>query len=397
MNRVHLISMTMGLMLAMACSDPQGASTGPSTSVGEEPQPNQTQYWCETHWEECHGGEDPPGPTDPNPSAAGYWLGTTVTPAVCVSATGAGINDIDHDGMDDTCEERLAEVFRPTLNLAPSNYDCDAGKEPYWVAKPFPGQGNVVRVMYLLAYYRDCGSDGSIIITAAQWFGSVQSLNNLLPNLVHIVFGTDDPTAGHSGDSEFIVVDLLYDETSQHWSVTGMFTSAHYHTNADGSRWAYGPHGIEWGDGHIGGYPSVWVGYGKHSNYSTRTLCNAGRGLGGAAHDDCNPNAVNVERLFFSASRNLGSWHHNLLNGNASVESCAPSQDRAAFNPGVECFWRERNADHPNQNFQGWLQYGYGELSAPYHGPLMARFECYATSNLYEGDCIDPGIHRLPD
>lgn len=69
----------------------------------------------------CWDGE---GNQDPSPEGPGYWL-PTYEPASCLSVTGAGINDADRDGIDERCEKRLAEVFRPSLSLAPANYDCD--------------------------------------------------------------------------------------------------------------------------------------------------------------------------------------------------------------------------------------------------------------------------------
>ncbi|MGH7699097.1 MAG: hypothetical protein ACREMJ_01040, partial [Gemmatimonadales bacterium] len=188
-----------------------------------------TLYGCETD-PECSGGGGGGGGTgtsDPNPAAPGYWMGSTVTPATCISPTGVGINDADDDALHDYCENLLAWQFRPALTF--SAYDCDIGMEPYWGAKAFPNQGNLVRIAYLFSYYQDCGlQDPSLLESAACTFGVIA--------VRLVTFNSTDPVTvvqnalceGHAGDSEFLIVDLRYDEPSQHWYLAQAFFSAHF-------------------------------------------------------------------------------------------------------------------------------------------------------------------------
>jgi len=56
--------------------------------------------------------------------------------------------------------------------------DCDPGMEPYWAAKYFPNHAKTVRIIYLMSYYKDCGSgDGSWVNTLLQWVGIAISMN----------------------------------------------------------------------------------------------------------------------------------------------------------------------------------------------------------------------------
>lgn len=189
--------------------------------------PDLTLYGCETDPNCNNGGGGGGGggglATDPNPAAPGYWMGTTVTPATCISPNGAGISDVDADGTSDYCENLLADKFRPAMRF--SQYDCDTGMEPYWAAKAFPAEGNVVRVGYLFSYYEDCGlpsptphdaEDGIItggdLCGVAQVVGTLFTFNGLLPDysLLGLPISPDDQCAGHAGDSEFLILDLRY-------------------------------------------------------------------------------------------------------------------------------------------------------------------------------------------
>lgn len=379
--------------------DPSGPSQLAIAPGDGTVEPKQTQYWCETHPEECHPGETGGEPMDTFPDRPGIWLGTTVTPKACLSRTGAGINDSDLDGIDERCEYQLASVFAPSLNLAPANYDCDPGKEPYWAAKWFPDQndgvttnGTTVRVIYLLSYYRDCGSNnlfGGIL----KYFSPALNFNNTpyLPHVGKILFGTDDPNASHSGDSEFITLDLVYSYVYHHWYVSNMLTSAHYHEGSfDGSRRTYfqSTPGIEWATGHAGGVPTVWVSKQKHANYISRFYCNDNRGYGGVAADNCDPNVTTGELIPVYYNRNIGSAKVNFISPLTCVGSQAPT-----FHPGTECFWRPSTDESPNA-FNGWVQYAYGEQSTAYHSILVTRFECYQTTGQYDGQCIDGGVQR---
>lgn len=241
-----------------------------------------------------------------------------------------------------------------------------------------------------MAYHRDCGSDGSIANTVFSWIGQILSLNGMLnlPNVYTLAMGTPDATASHSGDSEWIIVEIRYSNVYLHWYTSALVTSAHYGTPAEGTRRVTYQSGIEWAD-RDGGYPRVWVAANKHANYASRSWCNAGRGPFGLAHDNCDANSPDVARVEFLPGRNIGSVQVNFI----SHQSCVPSTQPAFF-PGVECFWRPDGGSNVPTSFQGWLQYPYGEASTAYLVPLLTRFECWTTSNMYDGQCIDQGVVR---
>src|SRR3954464_2503725 len=117
-------------------------------------------------------------PNDPSPGANGLWLGATVTPATCFNDQTRAIVDADQDWLDDRCEEEIARGFAPRWGMSDAD-DCPGG-EPAWAAKYFPNN-QIVRVMFMPAYYRDCGADG------------------------------------HNGDSEYVIVDIRFNPTTQHW------------------------------------------------------------------------------------------------------------------------------------------------------------------------------------
>ena len=372
--RPHLkivVPFAVATLLTLSCSEPTGpdrAATPPSLAA------------CSP--ETCGGTT-----TDPNPAAPGYFGGTLYTPTACYSATGANINDADYDATSDFCEQRLAALFAPSFVTAPASYDCDPGMEPYWAAKYFPNQG-VLRIAYLFSYYRDCGADGGIGGFLAQFFGKIFTFNGLLPSysIGKIPISASDPGESHSGDSEFITVDLRWNPTTLHWYVDRAFLAAHFGTSADGSR-TVSMTGLEYGDKQ-GGYPRLWIAANKHAAYPNRNACNAGRGPLGLVHDNCDSNApVYGSRMFFSAYRNVGSAQGSLL----GVGACVKSANRPTFNPGTECYLT------PNRYFYGWLQYPYGPPPTPYYSILMAKFECYSytTSGSYLS-CTDWGKNIKP-
>lgn len=122
----------------------------------------------------CSGGVDgriteqpgerpsPEYPPDPSPGAPGAWIGFGATDCyVNYGENSSTWMDVDGDLLRDECEYHLARAFAPVLMLSQSD-GCPEG-EPYWAAKYFddPGHhhwGEFVRIAYLPAYYRDCGS-----------------------------------------------------------------------------------------------------------------------------------------------------------------------------------------------------------------------------------------------
>jgi hypothetical protein len=147
---------------------------------------------------DCIDPEDPhylPGPGgDPYPDSAGVWLGT-VGGGQQVSflwCTNFG-SDTDADGVAEFCENKLAESFRPLM----ISYEFDeVDGEPYYAVKE--GPGNRIRIMYMLAYYKDLGD-----CNAAGYC-----------------------SGGHAGDSEFVVVDVSYNSATSHWIFVKMAPSS---------------------------------------------------------------------------------------------------------------------------------------------------------------------------
>jgi hypothetical protein len=222
--------------------------------------------------------------SDPFPDSAGIFLSSFVTPTACFEGTAT---DADLDGMSDRCERDLAQAFAPQL----FHYKWDdVRREPYWVASPnttpyhspvpYPGEGEV-RIVYLLSYYEDLGSD----VFAC----SVPPFHTIC-----------DP---HHGDSEWIALDLWYKSNTKHWLLRGALLSQH--ETAQGITTPSGklyPSAFFY-PGKQGTYPRVWVAQGKHANYASQGSCNSG---GTYNSDTCENNNTAV-RVEYSSVYNLGS------------------------------------------------------------------------------------------
>ncbi|MEO7361323.1 MAG: hypothetical protein ABI120_13410 [Gemmatimonadaceae bacterium] len=194
--------------------------------------------------------EDGPGPG--GSSSSGFNLGFTW--AQCTAPS----TDVDSDGVDDNCEVSLAAAFAPGLRESVGECNWDAGLnrlggEYYYKVRRPIGATDRIRIAYMPAYYRDCG------------------------------------TAPHNGDTEFIGVDVKYESNSvggNTWKFAGAFLSAHC-----GSPLPYlnigsaDPNCRYWGrdkwdasgayvDGRAGGAPIVWVSKEKHANYYSLSHCN---------------------------------------------------------------------------------------------------------------------------
>jgi hypothetical protein len=255
----------------------------------------------------CYDPDDPmclpgPSPDDPDPDAPGYFIGLDYNMDQCRQS-----NDFDADGFDDNCEYRIARRFAPLMATNPSD---DVSREPYWVATYVPslpfGSSDGLKIMYLFSYHMDWG----------------------------------DPETGgygsHSGDSEFVILYVEFDESTEHWLLTGAFYAAH-HENYALNLWdTYKPaSGFEMPD-KVNGYPRVWVANDKHASYPHKRACNNGGALNA---DDCNSN-VDDERIEVSHLRNIGSADNPFTN-------CVASENPISY-PGTECFWSA------SYSFCGW-------------------------------------------
>ncbi len=373
------ITVACGAIAWVGCTD-----NGP---VAPRPEA-MTYYGCETD-PNCSGGGGGGGgggfASDPNPAAAGYWMGTTVTPSTCISLSGAGINDADYDALNDYCENLLAWKFRPAMTF--SAYDCNTGMEPYWAAKVFPNQGNIVRIAYLFSYYWDCGAPDkdSFLCTLQRLGGNLGTLVGLLPDysIGIIPVSSEDLCASHQGDSEFVLEDLAYDATSQHWYVKRTFFSAHWGTDGDHSRWT-GTSGLEYPE-KFGGYPRVWSAEGKHANYPTRYTCSHDGGL----MDTCDNNPDGGTQIRHAQMYNVGSPQQPFIN----TQTCVTGGLLLQYYPdqyGIECYWK------PGDTFAGWNKYPLSNDASPYYTILIAAFDCYGfvrTSPL-QISCSDWGVNR---
>jgi hypothetical protein len=242
---------------------------------------------------------------DPDPEAPGYFLTSVVQPDYCFHGS---YNDVDQDGLGDLCEERLAAAFAP--QLAYSRTD-NVSREPYWAAHRVDGPR--VQIMYLLAYHLDLGVDNLAC--------------RLVPELC----------AGHYGDSEYLVLDVYYDEETHHWLLATAHYSAHGNVNTyDKGTYAY-PQALTYPD-KLGGYPRAWVSYNKHANYASAAECQEGGFLG---IDDCLP-PPQYARVPAPYYWNIGSSQHHFIN-------CVDSRDPIyqGFDH-QECLWT-------SLRFSGWI------------------------------------------
>jgi hypothetical protein len=149
----------------------------------------------------------------------------------------------------------------------------------------------------------------------------------------------------HFGDSEFVLEELVYNSTTEHWVLNAMFTSAHWGGlgNPRESLWWYESEGdIQYPAARTGWYPRVFVARDKHANYATRSACNSGM----SGSDDCEDNDDDI-RFDVDPYGNIGSWDTQFQD---TVYS------RYQNYGGVEYFWQD-------YAFCGW-----DEDSLPFRG-----------------------------
>jgi len=271
---------------------------------------------------------DPTPDEDPNPKTPGIWL-YGWDQAACFKT----FWDPDADGVNNACENALAVAFAPALIMA---HDCDwdytpgldrMGGEYYFAVQQSPGQVyGQLRIAYLPAYYLDCGVRHDFLsgCTAIGGLG----------------IGWCE---GHSGDSEFILVDVSYDVLSSHWVTDHVFLSAHCGEPVTGynCQW-YSTASFQWRDGHRQGAPKVWVAEGKHSDYRTQDMCNSGA-LG---MDECSYNTAEQVFPIVYGQQNVGSR-------SVPLRDCGPafSGSPETSSGGYECTWTK---PFPYDRFNGW-------------------------------------------
>jgi hypothetical protein len=190
-----------------------------------------------------------------------------------------------------------------------------------------------MRIAYLPAYYRDLGAVSSVGWAVDQ---------------------------GHPGDSEYMVVDLIYDQ--HHWQTNGVFLSAHcgsqvgpFSTNPYCK--GYGYDALEFVDGVYRGAPVVYVADGTNANYPSVALCD-----GGTYYlDSCA--ASSPTRFPVSFDFNIGS-----STSNPGRVTARRTPNIGITDPNrVECIWCLYTP------FGGWQQDGDATDTTPY-GAILDRF-----------------------
>jgi hypothetical protein len=272
---------------------------------------------------------------DPYPSQPGLYLGRALTPALC---EGGEWDDGDLDGLGDLCENNLSQAFAPALQYNPIG--DNVGRESHWVARSYsPG---MVRIMYLLSYYQDGGTNSFGCQVDVIWPGSLDC-------------------GGHPGDSEWIILDVKYNATSHHWVLFRAFYSQHtgqgtYVTPAGA---AY-PTDLEYLGNHLGGYPRAWVSVGKHANYKSANEC--GTAQFGAS--TCDGNSAQV-RVTTGSILNLGSRA-----AHTAAQDCMLSTNTSYLYYGsgrIECYWT-------TADFRGWIPVSAGGAGADNYSGKLATW-----------------------
>jgi hypothetical protein len=261
--------------------------------------------------------------------------------------------DPDNDGVDNGCENALAAAFAPEL-LVPHDCNWDyslgqpgvgrfGGEYFFAVQARVTAGGYRVRIAYLPAYYWDCGP----------------MLDWKCPAFLV------EACSHHTGDSEFIIVDVRYSASSSHWLTEQVFLSAHCPwsaSNIEGCLW-WSANQFAWVDGKRYGAPVVWVAEGKHANYTSQSSCEGG---GAYDTDTCEFSNTRMRFPVVYSQQNIGSravpfrdcgtpfWGSQMTNAQA-----------------VECMWNTQ----VRSRFDGWLGFSEGAPAAPYGDHLRTYAE----------------------
>lgn len=321
------------VILTVACADRPLAVHTPEIRLVTQQANESGQCNPETAIEGCEVGPWPgsgyPAPVGLN---VGYSWASCLAPAV----------DVDGDGLDDNCEIALAQAFSPGMMVYPGECAWDGGLdriggEYYYGVKRMQTSDNRIRIVYLPAYYRDCG------------FGS------------------------HTGDSEFIAVDVAYLPGSNFqdtWQFLGAYLSAHcgadvlsQPSDPDCRFWDHAYWGLaDYVNGIQRGAPMVWVARGKHANYYSRAKCESG--WAGVVNVDRCPGYGYAMRRFPIVYR----WQNIDFPESGAYRMVKPRWGSTLPNPNAEETFAETRCDQVTcYKFNGWLiPTSSGDGSTPY-------------------------------
>lgn len=274
----------------------------------------------------------------PPPAPQGLDIGYSWTACSTVAAA----TDLDRDGVNDGCERALAAAFAPELviNTFECNFDRSldrmGGEYLYAVQLIVQSTGARYRIAYMPGWYRDCGDPATGI-------------------------------SGHGGDSEFIIVDVVYRSLDASrpptWQTLQVFLSAHCGAwNGRDCQWwdaGYWEREGRWVNNIQYGAPVVWVSNGKHANYYSKGKCLTGS----VGADDCLNNARTTRYPIAYAWQNVGSnavpyAFEATPNDYATTGIPAHSGSPMTLPDAREHFWKTADAD-----FRGWRGY---DGSTPY-------------------------------
>lgn len=272
-------------------------------------------------------------PPQPGPVIETALTGIAAAPGPCIDTQ----PDTDRDGLADACELALSRAFAPLLMMHSTRCTLPAAGTDERVAGGYfhaaqPARG-VVRLVYMPAYYRDCGWEGFRCILV--------------------------DCRGHAGDSEAIAIDVRQLPTGA-WVTDGIFLSAHcFGANDDDCRW-YREDDLglfEWVNGIERGAPVVWVSDARNANYPTYKACERGHWR----IDRCDPASVPY-RFPVEADRNVGSRAVPITDGDhppgcVSGRFVEPADRMIVARDAVECFWTASAA------FGGWQGAGAGSTA----------------------------------
>lgn len=346
-----LLQVSALVVFVAACADrtPLAPSPAPPPSYGASSSPCDPAY--ENALQDC---VDEPGyGTGYHPPPVGYDIGmdwmACLTPGT----------DVDIDGMDDNCEHQLAVAFAPGLQVDGSECNWDGalgrvgGEYYYGVQLINPGNGSRVRIVYLPAYYKDCG------------------------------YTFDAHLDSHEGDSEFIIVDLgfraLTSAEQPTWQFLQAFLSAHcgaeflgLEVGSECQWWdaGYWEREGRWVDSRRYGAPVVWVASGKHSNYYSKEHCSASETKLQSWARGCSTNGTFRRFPVVGSWQNIGSIRNPLVN----VTGPRWGSQHASM-ARTEAFWNEFEKFYGWQDSRSGGSTAIGEILASYalfYGPGTA-------------------------